>query len=82
VNPREIFNAIVMCERTGCQWQGMTVDLSKRSTLANSCGLGERKRLAVLDIAWNFDRVSARPGHERNPMAAYFAAWQDHGAKE
>jgi hypothetical protein len=31
------------------------------STLANSCGVGERIRHAVPDMAWNFDSVSVRP---------------------
>src|SRR5208283_998210 len=52
------------------------------STLANSCGVGERIRHAVPDMAWNFDSVSVRPGHERNLMAPYFAAYRGYGIAE
>src|SRR5450830_1686689 len=43
-------------------------------TLADLGGVGERILHAVPDTAGNFDAVSARPGHESNLMAPYFAA--------
>jgi hypothetical protein len=42
------------------------------STLAGSCGVGERVSHAVPNLARNFDAVSARPGHERDLMRPYF----------
>jgi hypothetical protein len=52
------------------------------SSLAKSCGVGERMRYAVPDMAWNFDTISARPGHERNLMAPNFAAYRGDGIAE
>src|SRR6266852_855367 len=43
------------------------------STLADLGGVGEGILHAVPDTARNFDTIPARPGHERNLMAPYFA---------
>src|ERR1700730_1408194 len=51
-------------------------------TLADLGGEGEGVLHALPDTARNFDTVSARPGHERNLMAPYFAANRRDGIAE
>src|SRR5712671_3735589 len=46
------------------------------STLADLGGVGEGILHAVPDTARNFDTIAARPGHERNLMAPYFATYR------
>src|SRR5712671_3932136 len=46
------------------------------STLADLGGVGEGILHAVPDTARNFDTIPARPGHERNLMAPYFATYR------
>src|SRR3982074_3734285 len=45
-------------------------------TLADLSGVGEGIFHSAPDMAWNFDTVSAWPGHERNLMAPYFATYR------
>src|SRR5258706_10176510 len=46
------------------------------STLADLGGVGEGILHAVPDTARNYDTIPARPGHERNLMAPYFATYR------
>lgn len=52
------------------------------STLADLGGVGERILHAVPKMAWNFDTISARPGHKRNLMAPDFATRRRDGIAE
>ena len=49
------------------------------AVLGSAC---ERVLHAVPDVLRNFDTVSARPGHERNLMRPYFAAYCGDGVAE
>src|SRR5258707_4421088 len=46
------------------------------STLADLGGVGEGILHAVPDTARNYDTIPARPRHERNLMAPYFATYR------
>ena len=51
-------------------------------SLADLGGVCERVLHTMPDMLRNFDTVSARPGHERNLMRPYFAAYRGDGVAE